>query len=162
MEFEEIVNKTKNDKGIPLYDKFTEEDILRLQTIFFAMSRDQQDKQMVAFVPSPPPMPRTLPTKEQLESWKNPKIYGVWINDKRINNTELNKFSDTSFAHFFLSKLEKNAINYGKHYYQVNLMTGEKYDVYLQNAVKNQKKYLMFYRTGNARYPLFQGVRIDS
>lgn len=113
------------------------------------MSKEQQAKQIVIFTPAPPPLPKSIPTKEQIESWKNSKIYGVWIDEKRVSNTELNNYTNTDFAQLFVSKLEKNAVNYGKHYYQVNLMTTDYYATYYKQTIESKKKYYMGIRMGN-------------
>lgn len=142
-EYEQIVNSKKNKKGIPSALKFTELDRKRLETIYLSMSKAQQTKQRVTFVPSLPPFPKSVPTQEQIEAWKNDKIYGVWIDDKRVSNAVLNQYKNTDFAHEFVSKLEKNAINYGKHYYQINLMTNEGYEKYYKEETTGGNRYYM-------------------
>lgn len=142
-EYEQIVNSKKNKKGIPLIYKVTDAERKRLQTIYLSMSKAQQAKQRVTFVPNLPPFPKTVPTQEQIEAWKNDKIYGVWIDDKRVNNAVLNQYKNTDFAHEFVSKLEKNAINYGKHYYQINLMTNEGYEKYYKEETTGENRYYM-------------------
>lgn len=142
-EYREIVNKAKNDKGRPVEYKISSEDRERLQALFLIMSKDQQSQQMIVFWPSPPPMKKRVPTEQQIESWKDPEIYGVWIDGKRINNTALDNYTNTDFGSLFVSKLEKNAKNYGKHYYQVNLMTNDYYADYYKTQVENQGKYIM-------------------
>ena len=74
-----------------------------------------------------PPQKR-IATAELLKAWQDSKKYGVWIDNKRVTNSEINNYSSSDFSHYFVSKLEKNAINYGKHYYQVDLMTNKYYD----------------------------------
>ncbi len=64
-------------------------------------------------------------------------------------NTELNDYTNTEFAQLFVSKLEKNAINYGKHYYQVNLMTTDYYATYYKQTTERKKKYHMGIRMGH-------------
>lgn len=142
-EYEQIVNKTKNEKGFPVFSKFSDAEKSRLEVIFLSMNKVQQAQQNIVFMPAPPPFSRVVPTKEQIESWKNSKIYGLWIDDKRVSNSELNKYENIDFAHVGVSRLEKNAINYGKHYYQVNLMTTEHYDTYYKKAIEAKKKYHM-------------------
>ena len=68
------------------------------------------------------------PTQEQLNKWTDGKMYGVWVDGKRINNNELTKYKPSDFDLFWESKLAKNAINYGKHYYQIGLYTPKYYD----------------------------------
>ena len=142
-EYSEIVNKAKNDKGRPTRSKISEEDRERLQYLYLLMSREQQSQQMVVFKLFLPPMEKSIPTEEQIESWEDAKMFGVWIDEKRISNTELDKYTNTDFAHLHISKLEKNAKNYGKHFYQVNLMTNEHYAAYYKSQLKNQGKYMM-------------------
>jgi bla regulator protein blaR1 len=112
------------------------------------MSKDQQAKQIVIFSPAPPPLPRVVPSQTQIESWKNSKIYGLWINNKRVSNSELNKYQNTDFAQVFVSKLGKNTVNYGKHYYQVDLMTTEHYETYYKQTIESKKKFYMGIRMG--------------
>ena len=73
-------------------------------------------------------------------------IYGVWIDGKRINNAALDNYTNTDFGSLFVSKLEKNAKNYGKHYYQVNLMTNDYYAAYYKKAIVDRHKYYMNFR----------------
>lgn len=107
------------------------------------MSEQQQAQQLVVFGLLPPPMEKSIPTEKQIESWKDAKIYGVWIDGKLISNAELNNYTNTDFAHLFVSGLEKNAINYGKHFYQVNLMMTDHYAAYYKKQIENKDKYIM-------------------
>jgi len=75
-----------------------------------------------------PPPAKHSPTAEQLKTWSDGKIYGIWVDEKRIDNIDLGKYQFSDFALFYLSKLEKNAVNYGKHYYQVDLFTHDHYN----------------------------------
>ena len=147
-EYEQIVNKTKNEKGFPAWSKFSEADKNRLETIYLSMSKDQQVKQIVIFTPAPPPLPRVTPTLSQIEAWKNSKVYGLWINEQRVSNSVLANYKNTDFAQVFVSKLGKNTVNYGKHYYQVDLMTTEHYNTYYKQTIENKKKYYMGIRMG--------------
>jgi bla regulator protein blaR1 len=147
-EYAAIVDKTRDEKGQPSYVKFSEADKQRLETIFLKMSREQQAKQTVIFLPSPPPLPRTVPTAAQLNAWKNAKIYGVWINGKKVNNAALNKYRNTDFAQLNISKLYGAAKKNVPYFYQVNLMTTDYYDAYYKQTV-NGKKYFMAFRWGS-------------
>lgn len=89
-------------------------------------------------IPVPKPFSKTIPTTELLDSWQDSKIYGIWVDNKRIANTELKRYSPNDFSHYFVSKLSKNAINYGKHYYQVDLMTNKFYENYVKNWDPNK------------------------
>jgi bla regulator protein blaR1 len=101
---------------------FSSTDKERLEEIFFQMSKEQQEKQIVQ-IKHIPPLSEIVPTKEQLESFKDSKMYGVWINGERVSNEVLDNYKNTDFAYVSESKLMKNAINYGKHVFQVDLMT---------------------------------------
>ncbi len=145
-EYDNIVNKTKNENGLPVVSKLSEADGNRLEKLFLLMNKEQQARQVVIFMHALPPLPTSIPTKGQIESWKNSKLYGVWINDKRVSNTELNSYTNTDFAQLFVSKLATNAVNYGKHYYQVDLMTTDYYATYYKQTMESKKKYYMAIR----------------
>ena len=145
-EYNEMVDKAKNDKGRPVEYKISKDDEERLLSLFLLMSKEQQAQQMIVFRSSPPPMKKTKPTEEQIESWKDAKIYGVWIDGKRVRNEELNSYTNTDFGQLFVSKLEKNAKNYGKHFYQVDLMTNEHYEAYYKRVIVGENKYYMNFR----------------
>jgi bla regulator protein BlaR1 len=145
-EYARIVDETKNEKGHPVYNKFSAADKARLETIFLSMSKEQQAKQVVVFMPALGPMPKAVPTTAQIESWKDGKTYGLWIDGKRASNAVLNNYKNTDFAHLFVSKLSKNAVNYGKHYYQVDLMTIPHYEQYRKEALANKNKFYMAIR----------------
>lgn len=145
-EFNDLVDKVKNEKGRPEFNKLSQQERKELETLYLGMSEEQQKNQPVKLMPMPGPLPKSIPTKIQIESWKDADMYGVWIDGKRIANTDLNNYSHTDFAQLFVSKLEKNAKNYGKHYFQVDLMTINYYDAYLKRAQENKEKYLIGYR----------------
>ena len=70
---------------------------------------------------------KKIPSNENLENWQDSKMYGIWIDGNRMENSQLSNHSPSDFSLFYVSKLEKNAVNYGKHYYQVSLYTNKKY-----------------------------------
>jgi len=106
-------------------------DMDRMAFIYKKMNKEQRQKRSktgVVFVAVTTPPEKKSPTVTQLESWKNSKVFGIWLDGKRVENNELNKYKPSDFAHFFESKLMKNATNYGKHYYQIDLYTLPGYD----------------------------------
>jgi hypothetical protein len=129
-EYKDIVAKheTNNPKGYPEYSAFSEAEKERLLTIFQMMSKEQQSNQNILFRPNFQFPKKTSPTQAQLNAWLNSKIYGVWIGDKRIKNGELKNYKPSDFSYVGVSPLTKTAINYGKHYYQVNLMTNSEFE----------------------------------
>lgn len=68
------------------------------------------------------------PTAEQFSTWMDPETFGVWLNDTRISNEELKEYQAEDIALYYQSRLEKNARNYGRHVYQLNIYTQEGYD----------------------------------
>ena len=83
------------------------------------------------------PQARLVPTDVLLTDWKNAKKYGLWIDDKRVPNDRLNKYNAQDFGSYFVSKLAKNTINYGKHYFQIDLMTNRHYEAYLKEEAES-------------------------
>lgn len=162
LEYERIVNNTKNERGILKFSKLSEADKLRLETLYILMSKEQQAKQTLIFKPVPPPLPKSTPTKDQFESWKNANMYGVWIDGKRISNTQLNNYNNTDFDQLSVSKLEKNAVNYGKHYYQVDLMTTAYYADYYKRQTESKRKYYMTIRWGNKQGRIVENGKLQS
>ncbi|WP_265989945.1 M56 family metallopeptidase [Larkinella insperata] len=94
----------------------------------------QEEKKLVKIIP---PDPKKSPTELQFEEWKNPNIFGIWLNGKRIKNEQLNKYSPTDIASFWGSYVHKNARRFGEHHYQFELMTNEYYAAYLKDYEKS-------------------------
>lgn len=141
-EYENIVSELPIRKGVPDPSHISDANKKRLEKLYLAMNAKQKAAQRVVFIPAPPPLPKAVPTIEQMKAWEDPKNYGLWINGKMVDNSDIKKYSNTDFASVFVSKLEKNAFNYGKHYYQVNLMTNECYTNYLSQR-ESAEKYLI-------------------
>ena len=107
-------------------------------------------KKVININPGPPA--RKSPTAEQLNKWSDPKIYGVWLDGKRISNDQLNKYKPADFGLYYESKLAKNAINYGKHYYQVNLYSNKYYKeeiIYKWKAINQDSTRVLVVINGN-------------
>ena len=83
------------------------------------------------------PQARLVPTDVLLTDWKNAKKYGIWIDDKRVPNDRLSNYAAQDFGSYFVSKLAKNTINYGKHYFQIDLMTNLHYEAYLKEEAES-------------------------
>lgn len=96
------------------------------------MTQDEKDA-----LPPPPPVPKLrVPSQEQLDSWLDDKKYGVWLNNKRVSNGALRNYKPFDFGEYSVSRLAKNAVNYGKHYYQVDLTTRDAFEEYKANYIK--------------------------
>lgn len=154
-EYERIVYKYKPSKEkrwfVEFRKKIPENEKKKLERIFLQMNEEQQKKQPIKFIKYPTPLPKVNPTDKQLESWKDGKMYGVWIDGKRIENATLNNYINTDFSRVFVSRLAKNAKNYEKHYYQVNLMTNEYYKEYCNELIAKKDTYHMVYSNPKPR-----------
>lgn len=145
-EYESIIEKynTNDEKWRHnIHQNITASDKERLETIFKQMSKEQQEKQMVFFMKNPGPMSKNVPTKKQVEAWKNPKMYGVWIDDKRVKNSVLNNYTNTDFAHLFVSKLYGAAKRNVSYFYQVDLMTKAHYQGYYDKTIANKENLMV-------------------
>ncbi len=148
-EYQQIIEKylvkgEKNGKEWYRLDKVSEPDRARLETIFRAMSKEQQLEQKWAMIPPLKPFPPTVLTEKEFDAYKNPKIYGVWIDDKKVPNSVLNKYKASDFSLALVSKLYKNAqatIGF-KYKFQLNLMTTGYYEKYRDEHLANKKYWL--------------------
>ncbi len=142
-EYETIIarNMTKTKNGHDILGHVSDAERNRMVTIFKQMNKAQQDEAKVVFMKRYNPLPKETPTEVQLNAWKDSKTYGIWIDEKRVGNEELNKYKAADFSNYFASKLSKNAINYGKHYVQVDLMTNDFYANYLRKETELRNKY---------------------
>ena len=93
--------------------------------------------QSVGFFRSPSPLPKVVPTKEQFNRYKNPAVYGVWIDGKKVPNDILDQYSNTDFSQVFISRLY-GAAKKGKTYtHQVDMMTNRYYADYYKKTKAN-------------------------
>ena len=148
-EYRQIVEKyvkkeVKNGKEWTSMHMPGEEDRTRLETIFKAMNKDQQEQQEYTMNPPLGPLFRTTPTEKEFEAYKDPKTYGVWIDGKKVPSSVLSKYKASDFSQVFVSKLYKNAqatIGY-KYKYQLDLMTNAYYEKYSAETLADKKYYL--------------------
>lgn len=68
------------------------------------------------------------PNARQLNSWTTKSIYGIWLDGKHVTNDELAKYTTKDIVYYTSSPLTKNAINYPKNYFQVDLYTEDGYN----------------------------------
>lgn len=155
-EYKAIIAKYIPDNSVhaKMMLKITPEDKDRMITIFKQMSRKQQKQQLWGFVYPGEPLSPSAPTQAQFDSWKNAKIYGVWINGKRIKNTDLDKYKPRDFSQFLGSRLTKRAVINDGFHYQVDLMTVDYYNKYRRDAFLNRYNSMMYYHL-----PLFSPAK---
>lgn len=125
------------------FDSFPEPDRHRLETIFRLMSPQQQKTQRVIFAKNPPPLPACTPTEEQFENWKNPALYGVWVDGKKVTPEKLGKYKASDFGEYTASKLYGGAKANVTYQVQVNLMTKQYYADYYKREVNNKEPIML-------------------
>lgn len=146
-QYKAILDKYKldtRDGQKAFFDNITEEEKKQLVELYTQMSKEQQQQQLVGFMKRPKPLAAFHPTTTQFEKWKNGSVYGVWLNDKKIKNSELAKYKEKDIAHFIVSKLygkARSSVNYS---YQANLMTNEYYAKYVEDQKATENEPLMF------------------
>ncbi len=147
-EYDDIINKYKIADQKSLHNFFTtitDADKSRLETIYLQMNKAQRSIQTVIFRAPFPPLPKTVPAAAQFESFKNAKVYGVWIDEKKVTNTALQNYVNTNFSQVFVSKLY-GAAKKGKSYtHQVNLMTNDYYRDYYNKTIANKKNAMLIW-----------------
>ncbi len=103
----------------------------RMQEIYKAMSAEQRSKypahSTIIFTPFPLPKKNT-PTAQEFAAYADAAVYGIWLDGKRVANTELAKYQPHDFSHVFKSRLLKNAANYGQYKFHVDLMTQDYFE----------------------------------
>lgn len=76
----------------------------------------------------PPPPVKNSPTQAQLNAWLDSKVYGVWLDNKRVKNSELQKYRPGDFGTYSESIVTRTAKNYGKHQFQVDVSTHREFE----------------------------------
>ena len=85
------------------------------------------------------PVPvKKSPDPAMFENWKRADIFGVWIDEKQVPNTELNKYRYTDIVEYDLSKLYGAARKGRSYKYQLDLSTNAHFDKNLQERVDNR------------------------
>ncbi len=142
-EFEKIAEKLTGQEDITRTSIITVEQKNRLGDIFMKMNKAQMEKQKMRIMLNKP-LPRISPTEQEMKLWLDKNKYGVWINDKRVSNSVLKNYKNDDIAQVFVSKLSKNAFNYGNHYFQVDLMTKPYYETYINEFAATGEKYIFW------------------
>ena len=132
----ENINKNTTDKE-------------RMRVIFKSMSKEQKSNQNVRVLRrSDFDYTARVPTKKEFENFKDPKKFGVWIDDKKVKNSELNKYKASDFGNFDISnlygaaKFDRN----GKkliYKYQLGISTHSHYEKYVKEALADTEQRYM-------------------
>jgi bla regulator protein blaR1 len=81
---------------------------------------------------------KQAPTPEIFENWKRPDVFGIWLNNKHVPNSELNKYKHSDIAEYDLSKLYGAARKGRSYKYQLDLLTNDYFDKTYQERVDNR------------------------
>lgn len=146
-QYDAIVKKYAADENsLPMVNKnISKADREQLEQIFKQMSKEQQNKQNIVFSMPGKPLRKVKPTAEQLQNWQDAKTYGLWIDEKKVSNSALSGRQPEEFSQVMVSKLTSKALHHNEYKYQVDLMTEDYYEKYLQNHQKNKNKAMMLY-----------------
>ena len=137
-------NKIQGGSRFDYRKNMPETDLKRLEEIFLKMSLTQQEQEKIIFWKPSPPLKRVVPTQKQFNSFKNPKVYGLWVNEKKVPNTALNSYSAKDFSQMFISKLYGPAKKGRGYSYQVDLMTNDYYEAYRTRTLADKTNKMGF------------------
>ncbi len=94
-------NGTKSKNGI------IRDDVI-MDKLYEELTPEEKEKyKMWLYVPKP--SQKKSPTKQELEDYKNSTKFAIWIDDKNVPNSELNKYKPEDIAYFSGSSVLKNA-----------------------------------------------------
>ena len=133
--YEKILDKYRTHWKIRLSD-VSIEDKKVLHQLYSGMNEVEKSAVTHPIVKLSPKLEIKQPTKEQIDDWKDDNKFGVWIDRERVDNNMLNDYNYLDFSNYTVSKLYKNAVNYGKHYYQVDQMTINYYEEYQLKSIE--------------------------
>ena len=146
-EFNQIIESCMSEKdGKKFFNlgSVSKDDLNRLKELFLSMSPEQQEtlnftfRRRVELIPA-----EKIPMREEYESWKIPTEYGIWLDGKRIENSELNSYQPSDFSYFSVSRLLRNAKDYGKYVYHLELNTAAYFEARKASAEADKTLYLM-------------------
>lgn len=140
-EFTETVKKhTRYTKEKQRYNQIFELDIeqkKRLFYLFSQMSPEQQKQSDYIVIQSPIPVKKIQPA-ELFEKWKNPKVFGIWLNGKKVNNEVLENYKYSDIVESEIHNLY-GAAKRGKIYkYQLELTTSDFFDKTYQERMNDR------------------------
>jgi len=91
--------------------------------IYCGMNAEQREHVTKVTFTKVPAARWKIPSTAQYEKWKNASEYGIWINEKHVVNTALDKYKSSDFAMYYASKLTGEAKTGKLYNVQVNLYT---------------------------------------
>lgn len=144
-EYNALINKYIDKAKDDFVKEFTEADGDKMVTLLATLS--QQQRAFIDYkIQKIRPLFRATPTEVEYEKYKNPKDYGVWIDDKKVPNTALDKYKPTDFSQVYVSRLTPKAVPKTgiKYKYQLDLMTNAHYENYRKERLESPKKFIIW------------------
>ena len=140
-EFTETIKKhTRYTKEKQRYNQIFELNIeqkKRLFYLFSQMSPEQQKQSDFIVVQRPVPV-KKIRSAELFEKWKNPKVFGIWLNGKKVNNEVLENYKYSDIVESEIHNLY-GAAKKGRIYkYQLELTTNDFFDKTYQERMKDR------------------------
>jgi beta-lactamase regulating signal transducer with metallopeptidase domain len=127
-------NSNKFNNGL------SDQEVNQLMQWYKDMNEQQRAQAKFLLMKASGPMKKEIPSATQIEKWKDASVYGVWINEKKVSNTELDKYKPSDFSHYFASKLYGAAKKGRSYAVQLNLMTNDYYEQYVIATNKSLKE----------------------
>lgn len=81
---------------------------------------------------------KKAPTPEMFENWKRADVFGIWLNNKHVPNTTLDKYKHSDIAEYDLSKLYGAALKGRGYKYQLDILTNDYFDKTYDERVNNR------------------------
>ncbi len=146
-EFDKLASKALTHSTREKTYQFTPAETNRLGDLYSQMTEEEKANQKLTLRPKPEGLLKANPpSKEQFESFKDPKMYGVWLDGKRVQNHVLNNYKHTDFANFWQSGLTKTAAHYGQYKFHLSLSTPAAHMAYLEEEKKDTTRYTVWYK----------------
>jgi hypothetical protein len=113
-------------------------DDVKLRALFVQMSKKQQRQQIIYYFPYII-FPKILAAEKDINNWKNNSSFGIWVDDKRIKNSQIDQYKATGLILVFNSPLSQIAVKNDGFRRQLTLMTPQYYDRYVKQLEEANK-----------------------
>jgi len=144
-EYNQIIAKSettdKQGRKMLILSSISKGDENRMKELFLSMTPEQQSVLRLIFKRKEA-LAKKTPSKEDYDEWKDPAVYGIWLDGERVENSALSRYQHSDFSFYNVSKLYPNAKNYGKHVYQLDIYTNTYYDKQRTVAEADETLYL--------------------
>lgn len=140
-EFTETIKKhTRYTKEKQRYNQILELDIEQKKRLFYLFSQmsPEQKKASNTIVYQRPIPVKNVRSAELFEKWKNPNVFGIWLNGKKVNNKVLENYKYSDIVESEIHNLY-GAAKKGRIYkYQLELTTNDFFDKTYPERMKDR------------------------